>query len=380
VNVNGTAPSALRVLMVTPRYPPYVGGVEQHVFEVARRLASGGCRVSVLTTDPTGEMPQFEEAGGVSVRRVRAWPRRGDYYFAPGIYRAIVTGRSDWDVVHVQSYHTFVAPLAMLGALRATVPYVVTFHAGGHSSRLRGLLRRPQLSALRPLLARAERLVTSAPFEVEEYGARLRLAPSRFAVIPNGADLPDAPPATVPVREGLVIASVGRLERYKGHHRILAALPYIAADRSDARLWLAGIGPYEASLRRLAGQLGVGDRVDFGGIPLQDRPRMAAELAQAGIVVLLSERETQPMAALEALGLGRRLLVADAPGLSNLADQGLARAIPLNSTPVEVANAVLEELARADAPPSARLPSWDDCAMTLLDLYREIAREGACAS
>jgi glycogen synthase len=364
--------------MVTPLYLPHCGGVENHVNEVSKRLAAAGVDVTVLTTDRLGILPAQERVEGVTVRRVRAWPQRRDYYFAPAIAAHVARGR--WDLVHVQSYHTFVAPLAMLGALRATVPYVVTFHAGGHSSRLRGLLRRPQLSALRPLLARAERLVTSAPFEVEEYGARLRLAPSRFAVIPNGADLPDAPPATVPVREGLVIASVGRLERYKGHHRILAALPYIAADRSDARLWLAGIGPYEASLRRLAGQLGVGDRVDFGGIPLQDRPRMAAELAQAGIVVLLSERETQPMAALEALGLGRRLLVADAPGLSNLADQGLARAIPLNSTPVEVANAVLEELARADAPPSARLPSWDDCAMTLLDLYREIAREGACAS
>jgi glycosyltransferase involved in cell wall biosynthesis len=364
--------------MVTPLYLPHCGGVENHVSEVSKRLAASGVDVTILTTDRDGALPAQERVGGVTVKRVRAWPQRRDYHFAPAIAAHVARGR--WDVVHVQSYHTFVAPLAMLGALGARVPYVLTFHAGGHSSRLRGLLRRPQLSALRPLLARAARLVTSAPFEVQEYGVRLRLPPSRFAVIPNGADLPDAPAGTVAVRDGLVIASVGRLERYKGHHRILAALPYIAARRSDVRLWLAGTGPYEPSLRRLAGELGLQDRVEFGGIPLHDRARMAAELSQAAIVVLLSERETQPMAALEALGLGRRLLVADAPGLSNLADEGLARAIPLTSTPVEVANAVLEELARADPPPTARLPSWDDCAMALLDLYRDISRESACAS
>ena len=363
--------------MVTPLYLPHCGGVENHVSEVAQRLAAAGVDVTILTTDRDGVLPARERMGRVGIRRVRAWPKRRDYYCAPAIAAEIARGR--WDLVHVQSYHTFVAPLAMLGALRTRTPYVVTFHAGGHSSRLRGLLRRPQLSALRPLLARAERLVTLAPFEVEEYGSRLRLAPSRFVVIPNGADLPMAAPNAA-AREGLVIASVGRLERYKGHHRILAALPDIAARRPDARLWIAGVGPYERHLRSLAGQLGVQDRVDFAAIPPWDRAQMAAELAQVAIVVLLSERETQPMAALEALGLGRRLLVADAPGLSPLADQGLARAIPLASTPVEVADAVLEELDRTDAPPAARLPTWDDCATTLLDLYREICREAACGS
>ena len=39
----------LRLLMVTPRYFPYVGGVETHVYEVARRLADVGVEVTVLT-------------------------------------------------------------------------------------------------------------------------------------------------------------------------------------------------------------------------------------------------------------------------------------------------------------------------------------------
>src|SRR5439155_21669134 len=114
-----------RVLMVTPRYAPYVGGVEQHVYEVARRLAAAGCRVCVLTTDPANSLSPVENAAGVSIRRVRAWPRGRDYYFSPAIYREIVAGRGDWDIVHIQSYHTLVAPLAMLAARRAGLPYVL---------------------------------------------------------------------------------------------------------------------------------------------------------------------------------------------------------------------------------------------------------------
>ena len=179
---------ALRLLVATPRYLPSMGGVENHVYQVSQRLVRSGVQVTVLTTDPTGQLDPFEWMDGVAVWRVKAWPAQRDFYFAPGIYQAIRHGR--WDLVHCQSYHTFVAPLAMLGALRAHIPYLVTFHGGGHSSRLRHAARGTQIRLLRPLLARARRLVAVANFEVEQFGAQLGLPRDRFVVIPNGCDLP----------------------------------------------------------------------------------------------------------------------------------------------------------------------------------------------
>jgi glycosyltransferase involved in cell wall biosynthesis len=124
-----------RILFVTPRYFPSVGGVQNHVYQVASRLAWLGIDITVLTTDPSGQLPSSENMDGVKISRVRAWPARQDYYFAPDIYRIIT--RERWDIVHIQSYHTLVAPLAMFAAWQANLPYVVTFHGGGHSSRLR---------------------------------------------------------------------------------------------------------------------------------------------------------------------------------------------------------------------------------------------------
>ncbi|HRW05233.1 MAG TPA: glycosyltransferase, partial [Caldilineaceae bacterium] len=79
----------LRVLMVTPRYFPYMGGVENHVYQVARRLAHAGTDVTVLTTDPSRELQAAEEVAGVKIRRVVAWPAERDYYFAPQISNVI---------------------------------------------------------------------------------------------------------------------------------------------------------------------------------------------------------------------------------------------------------------------------------------------------
>lgn len=370
----------MRVLMATPRFLPEIGGVERHVERLAERLVGRGCRVTVLTTGLERGLPPEERIGSIDVRRVRAWPRERGIYAAPGIYAEI--GRGEWDIVHVQSYHTFVAPLAMLAATRADLPYVVTFHGGGHSSQLRTRLRPLQVRALGPLLRRADRLVAVARFEIEHYGGRLALPEDKFVLIPNGSDLPAPARSAAPRRrEQLQIASVGRLERYKGHQRIIAALPHILASRPETTLWIAGSGPYEQELQELANSLGVADRVTIDAVPADAAQELAARLAAVDVVVLLSEFETHPLAVLEALALGRPVVVADTSGLRELAEQGYARSVPLDSDPAVVAAAVLAEVERpTGAGATPMLPSWDDCAAAHLALYESVLRETVCAS
>jgi len=362
----------LRVLMVTPRYRPFVGGVEQHVYEVGTRLARDGHAVTVLTADPSRRLPKREVDEGVTVERVAALPRQRDWYFAPQIFRTIASRRNEWDVVHVQSYHTLVAPLAMAGALKARLPYILTFHGGGHSSPVRQRMRAVQRLLLRPFVRRAARLVAIARFEIDLYGKAYGVPPERFATIPNGVDIAAHTPPE-PVTDSL-IASVGRLERYKGHHRILAALPAVLRERPDARLWIAGAGPYEGALRRQASELGVEDAVEIRAVPPDERRRMAAELGRCALVVLLSDYETHPLAVLEAVSLGRPALVARTSGLAELADRGLATAIPLESGADEVAAAVLRELDHPRVAPDVHLETWDDCARSLASLYAAVVR------
>src|SRR5207302_5777956 len=119
------------------------------------------------------------------VLRVKAWPERRDYYFAPGIYSTLTNGA--WDIVHIQGYHTFVAPLALIAAIRRGSPFVLTFHSGGHSSRLRHSIRHLQQMLLGPLIAHASQLIAVSEFEASLFSRRMRLPRERVVVIPNGA-------------------------------------------------------------------------------------------------------------------------------------------------------------------------------------------------
>jgi len=362
----------MRVLISTPRCLPYTGGVENHVYQVSRRLAERGVCVTVISADPDQTLPPCEVVEGVTMCRVPVLPAKGDWYYSPAFYRMARWGdkKGPFDLVHVQNYLTFASPLAMMGARDGQIPYVVTFHGGGHTSRLRNLVRGLQRRALRPLLASSGRLVQTARFELAVFGDGLNIPHSKFAYIPNGCDImPDTPRL---VTDPTLIVSVGRLERFKGHQRAIAAMPQVLAARPEMRLRVLGNGPYQAELMLLARKLGVSERVEIRGVPMGERKAMAATLAQAALVVSFSEFETHPMAVLEALALRRSVLVTKTSGLCELAQDGFARAIALDSSPHQVAEAVLRQLEAPLVPPDIHLPTWDECADETHQLYTDI--------
>ncbi len=109
-------------------------------------------------------------------------------------------------------------------------------------------------------------------------------------------------------------------------------------------------------------------------VAASDRGAMAEELAQASVVVLASEFETHPLAAIEAAALGCPVVVADTSGLRELADRGLAHAVADVTDPEQLARAVLEEIERPQTRRVDDLPTWDECASSLADLYTAVAR------
>jgi glycosyltransferase involved in cell wall biosynthesis len=355
----------LRLLMATARYLPGRGGTEIHTHQVAQRLAAHGAEVTVLSTADEKSFVRESTDGQVRVVLVRAWPPQRDYYLAPEVVRIVRGGETD--IVHCQGYHTLVAPLVMLAAASARIPYVVSLHSGGHSSRLRRSIRPVQALVLRPLLYRAAQLIASSPFEAELFARRTRLPLSSFLVVPSGVDLPLTAPEE-PADEAPLLLSIGRLESYKGHHRIVAALPELERLRPGIRLRIVGTGPDEQKLHSLAERLGVGHMLEIAPVPADRRDEMARLLRRAACVVMLSEYESQGLAIQEALALGRPLVVSDNSALSDLGRHANVRTVGRDATSDDITAAIVELL---DAPPveAPEMFTWDQCAAALLDVY-----------
>lgn len=375
----GEAPG--RVTMVTARCQPEIGGIESHVAEVAARLARRGWEVEVLTSDRSGSLPRTERVSGYLVRRFRAFPAERDWYFAPGILWSLVRHRRE--LVHVQGVHTLVPVLAMLACLLRRTPYVLTFHTGGSSSSFRHRARGLQFRLLAPLLRRSRVLVGVSDHERLLFDEVLA-EPGRVRLVRNGGTLPVV---AVPGAEagdgddGALLVSIGRLERYKGHHRVLEALPHVLQQRPDARVEILGSGPYEDELVALAASLGVADRVSIHFVPPPDRAAMARRLSRAAVVTLLSDYEAHPVAVMEALSLGRPVVVARTSGLTELVERRWARGVEADAAPEVVAEQLLAQLSDPVGPDPAELPTWETCVDGLEDVYaRALPLVGATLS
>ncbi len=144
-----------------------------------------------------------------------------------------------------------------------------------------------------------------------------RLAAESIVHLPNALPFPQetlAMPYRSPSSERPELLWVGRMSYEKGLATLLKAL---ARSEGDLKLLLAGDGPEEASLRALADDLRLGDRVEFLGRVPRDEVRELI-LRTHGTVLPSEWFENAPLSLLESLALGRAVIGSEMGGIPEM--------------------------------------------------------------
>lgn len=252
-------------------------------------------------------------------------------------------------------------------ARRLGLPYVITLRGKIYPCLEVASQRRQCAEALRGAAA-----VMSVDRRMADVACELGAAPDRVSVIPNGVDLErfrlaDRQAARrrlgLPV-QGRLLVTVAHLGVRKGHREALAALARLP---EDVRLLLVGGGLQRGDadgLRRLAGTLGVGQRLLLAGV--QPPERIPDYFAAADVGLLASYREGCPNAVLECLACGRPVVATDVGAVPDLIEPGRnGEIVPVRD--VEALTAALSKVLDREWDDDAirRSPavrSWDDVA------------------
>lgn len=345
----------MKIVQVTPRYAPHVGGVETHVQQISERLVERGHDVTVFTADAERNVERRETRNGVDMHRFRGVAREGAFHIAPHIATAV--RRAEADIVHAHNYHSL--PLFFAGLGITDQRFFVTPHYHGASaSSIRNVL----LALYRPFgrwaIQQADEVIAVSDWE----GARLQEDLGVDAtVIPNGIDIERFADAEPEKRDRPYLLYVGRLEEYKGVQHVIRALPKLP----DYDLLVAGSGPYRDELAKIARDVAVNHRVEFLGYV--DANRLPALYAGASVYVTLSEFEAYGMTVGEALAAGTPCVVRVAAALS---DWTTADGVVLVEEPAPSTVARAVERAVCRQPGGQNVVSWDEVVDDLVRTYR----------
>jgi glycosyltransferase involved in cell wall biosynthesis len=362
----------VKVLLISPRYAPAIGGVEMHVEMIARRLVTEGLVVEVATTDPTGVLPQTELLDGVLVRRFRTLANDATFVVSPALARWARKNVGQYDVVHAHSYHT---PMPLIGAIATSgsrIPLVITphYHGTGHTFGRR-LLHPPYRVAAGWALRRAAAVICVSAAEKQALSSQF--PGTRAVVIPNGIDVSELTPPTSDRSDNHSLLAVGRLEHYKGQASIIGAMQHLPPPWT---LTLVGDGSQRASLERAIDLHGLQDRIFLS--PWMSRPELVRSYQNAAVFVSMSLQEAFGITLLEAAAAGAAVVASDIPAhreVASLLPRSVVRLVPLDGSPARLAQEI--ELARGSGDAQAvsvTAPDWNGIAKETAALYASLSR------
>ncbi len=282
------------------------GGMETYVDDLAPEL-SKLCRLVIITRKFTGTK-RYERKGNITVLRVPwlkgKWLRNPSFNFFS--FMSSPRFMKNADIIYSNGIVSGLVALKLGKLFRKKTVY----RPAGIGFLQFGFPLKQMLFALeRLVMKKSDAVVFHSEGEMENakkyFGLKLgngHVILTGFPIEKFGRSVKGRKPFAV--KNETVITSVCRFVPVKGLEYLLRAC---AGLEGKFRLVLVGSGPTEGKLKRLAGELGIDDRVLFAGFR-HDVPDI---LAMTDIFVVSSLYEGLPTSLLEAMAAGKACVVTD---------------------------------------------------------------------
>jgi glycosyltransferase involved in cell wall biosynthesis len=363
----------VKVLLHCVYFPPEVGGLESHVYYLAKALVQMGHTVSVVTSRSLPGVPAEEEMAGIRV--FRSWfPSRNPLGWGLHALASLPKTRDlarDADVIHAQAFASVIP--CMAGRAVSGAPLVATFHTSHFLMRAESLIWAPLLGAM----VRAPDYSLAASGEIA--GVAERLSPgTRVEALTNGVETEVFKPVepTFPKERRPRIILPRRLFPKNGVEFFVRALPMILQEVEVEALFI-GDGPERDRLEGLTRELGVEDNTRFLG--KQPHEEMPALLSSGDLAVIPSLMEATSVAGLESMACGLPVAASDVGGLPEIVDDSVGALFPPGN-PEALARTVVELLRDPDLKEKGRVArgrvveSWSNLrlAQRHVEIYEEL--------
>jgi phosphatidylinositol alpha-mannosyltransferase len=373
----------MRVALVTEFYYPHLGGVTEHVHNLALTLQRCGEDAIIITSQMVNPLRDHPDATSDPPYVHRVGTSRVIY--SAGSFARVTTGiglrrrirdilrREHIDLMHV---HGGLNPVLGLVAPEAAddlgIPVVATFHSWFQRSALCRVFRRT-------LQARLDRHAAVIAVSQPVIEAHARYFDADWQIIPNGVDTAFFRPVQSEHLEDSAhrLLFLGRLDPRNGLDTVLAAMPAVLDQLPDTRLTIAGDGPLRPMYQRLAAP--VEGQVSFVGSVNGNRPEF---YSGADLYLCPTTKASFGITLLEAMACGTPMVVSDIIGFRELISGGQEALLVAKNDVAAWADAIVlllrddqqrEEMSRAGLAKAARF-AWPQITNEIMAVYRSVLK------
>ena len=372
--------SSQRVIHVTSRYPPDLGGMERVVSELSEALAGEIVLPVEVVTGSGKENSGITREGRVVVHRLRGF----NLLVTPVIPGLI------WELLHrprpllfhVHIAHAGTPEVVALAARIRRVPFVAHVHIDAiPSTWLGSFLGAYQKLVLGRVLARAALVIVPTESYRDLLAEKYHLDPSRIRTLPNGTDMPKRELDVVPSRSPdspVRLLSVGRVTKAKNLPLLIDAVAVLVnQEHMDVELEIVGSGPAWDEIAQYIADHGLQSQVHMAG--RRDGADLVNAYDRADIFVMTSLSDSFGMVLVEAMARGIPIVAPDIVGVRDVVlDQTTGLLVEHKAE--AISDAVLRILRepglRENLISGARMLShryeWPQIARTCAGLYEEV--------
>lgn len=341
----------MHIIQVTPRFPPAIGGVEEHVYQISRELVKRGHNVTVITSNEVnGKIYplQNEFMQGIHVYRFPLFMPKffREFWIIPNIQKGFIHLKGD--VIHVHGYRCLSSCSAVYLAHFKHIPTVLTPH-GIYPPRsfINALIKSVfDLTLGRLLLNFSDRIIA-----LSEHNMRLLLqigvSASKVTIVPNGVNIEEYRNLQRNKKildeldsDGPILLYVGRIDWNKRLERIVKAMPFILKEFPSAKFVIVGpdYAKHSNKLLELAKKLKVERSIVLTGNV--SRKKLREFYSVANIFLLLSSYEGFGLSMLEAMSSKIPIIVSPSGGPGDILDHGVHAWLLTKTTPDEIFKSV----------------------------------------